>query len=73
VTAYRVTAPYVTCRSASASAAAWGSAPGWADSWPVSRSDIAQFHEGAVLPDDVPQEDIDHLLAVGLIEPVEDA
>jgi hypothetical protein len=62
---YRVTAPYVTCRSAEAAMqlAALG-----------RHQDLATsgYNQGSVLPESVPAEDIAHLLASRMIEPVPD-
>jgi hypothetical protein len=61
---YRVTAPYVTARSAEA--AMLMPAP-WKQALAVSG-----YNRGAILPESVPAEDIGNLLGLRMIEPVEE-
>jgi hypothetical protein len=57
---FRVVAAYVTCRSAEAALLLPGRKQVLAHSG---------YNAGALLPESVPQEDLDHLLANHLIEP----
>ena len=60
MTRYRVVAKYVTCRSAEAARML---APSWKQSLAISG-----YNAGALLPESVPQEDLDRLLEAHLIE-----
>lgn len=60
MTRYRVVAPYVTARSTEAARQV---------PWPQATA-ISGYNAGAILPESVPADDIAHMLAAGLIEPV---
>jgi hypothetical protein len=59
---YRVTALHVTARSAEAAELL---PPGWKQELCVTN-----YSQGAILPESVPRADLDHLLRLGMIEPV---
>jgi hypothetical protein len=65
VSRFRVRAKYVTCRSAEA--AQMLPAP-----WNKQPLAISGYNCGQILPPSVPAEELDRLLAGGLIEPVEE-
>jgi hypothetical protein len=68
MTRYRVVAPYATCRSREAARLMATLAP----YRPPQELAISGYNRDAILPESVPQEDLDRLLAVGHIEAVEE-
>jgi hypothetical protein len=63
MTRWRVTAPMVVCESVSCAPPP----PKWWQGSPVLIP-VTEFYRDAVLPDDVPADDIERLAAAGMIE-----
>jgi hypothetical protein len=70
VSGYRVTAEYVTATSASAHAAQFSS--DWLRVPGMTIEPRAQFYRDALLPDDVPEDELARLAVAGLVEAVPD-
>lgn len=68
MTRYKVVAPYATARSGEAARVLASLTP----YRPPQEYAISGYNRGAVLPESVPTEDLDRMLATGQIEAVEE-